>query len=246
MESCDILGMAAAASQPQATGTAGGVPAQSDRGGSSSFGGCGRCGGRPSGRGWRVLEGSPPMARGLDQLGRAGGRSATVVISAMPLPRLGRDRCALLGRARRRPAGAAAVQTRCRPRPRDPPSSCMAPGCESEAPDHRRRVALCAGGHQERELVAADPREYVLGAQYFAPATRGVDQQRVSLGVTSLVVDVLEVVDVDHGQAERLAAPARVREAAVELKLPRSSVGQAGQRVGVSHAVQLVQQPVAL
>jgi hypothetical protein len=64
--------------------------------------------------------------------------------------------------------------------------------------------------------------------------------------VTLPVIDVLEVVDVDHSQAQRLIAPVRVREAALKLELPRPPVAQASQRVGVGQTVQPVQQPLAL
>jgi hypothetical protein len=111
------------------------------------------------------------------------------------------------------------------------------------APDHRYRVTRRAGGHQERDLVAADPREHVLGAQHLA---RGVPSgsaaslpRRDHWSLMSLKLSMSITARL------RGSTPARVREAALELKLPRSTVAQTGRRVGVGHVVQLVQPPVA-
>src|SRR5690242_4461198 len=64
--------------------------------------------------------------------------------------------------------------------------------------------------------------------------------------MTLSVVDVFEVVDVDHREAEGVIGTGGVPDCALELEFPRSSVGQTGQRVGVGEVVQLGQQPVAL
>src|SRR4029078_6586712 len=55
---------------------------------------------------------------------------------------------------------------------------------------------------QQHELVAADARDHVRFANVSRNPRRPLDQQRVADGMTVIVVDVLEIVDVDERQRE--------------------------------------------
>ena len=60
---------------------------------------------------------------------------------------------------------------------------------------------------QDRELVAAHPRERVAGAQRTAQPLATRDQELVALAVAEAVVDRLEVVEVDEQDRQPVAAP---------------------------------------
>ncbi len=95
--------------------------------------------------------------------------------------------------------------------------------------DRRRQI-----GHifdQDRELVAAEPRDGVRGAQGRLQALRERDQQQVAGGVAEAVVDGLEVVQIDeqHRQLAPIAIGPRlsVNDAVVK----QSPVGQTRQPI---------------
>ena len=108
-------------------------------------------------------------------------------------------------------------------------------GAEPLLEPHRGRAQLARAGlgQQHRELVAAEAAEHVGRAQAGGERPRHLAQQVVAGGVAAGVVDGLEVVEVDHDQAERAAVVAEVvgqlgREALGEA----AAVERAGQRVG--------------
>ena len=102
----------------------------------------------------------------------------------------------------------------------------------------RDRLLLAAAGHDHGELLAADPADDVGGADGRAEVVGELRQHLVADGVAEDVVDLLEVVDVDHhdrhvrvlGGGERQLAP----EALVEVAV----VVEAGQRVGLRLALE--------
>ncbi|MEY9373818.1 hypothetical protein ABIE83_008436 [Bradyrhizobium diazoefficiens] len=94
-------------------------------------------------------------------------------------------------------------------------------------------------GEQQQEFVARDARQHVGIAQVAPEPLRQLDQQRIADGVAVIVVDVLEIVDVEKGEREALAA-AIAREQVVGAVLDHAPRRQAGQLVEIGRAEQLV------
>jgi hypothetical protein len=90
-----------------------------------------------------------------------------------------------------------------------------------------QRLVAGEPGQQDAELVAAEPGRDVGGAQVVAQALGDSGQERVADGVPEAVVDGLEVVEVDHGQAQRLTRGQQL----VGRLLEQGPVGQPGERV---------------
>ena len=91
---------------------------------------------------------------------------------------------------------------------------------------------------QDRELVAAQPRDGVAAGQGAAQPLRDRLEQQVAVGVAKRVVDLLEAVEVDHDDAEAgvgAAAAHRLLGAHRE----EGPVGQAGE--GVVQGLMVVQ-----
>ena len=82
---------------------------------------------------------------------------------------------------------------------------------------------------QHQELVAADPRQRVGGAQFVADPLGELDQQGVADGVAVIVVDVLEIVDVEKRQRETGLG----LQQAVGAGLDHGAVRQPGQFVEI-------------
>ena len=93
---------------------------------------------------------------------------------------------------------------------------------------HAERVGGVAVGHQDRELVAPEPRDRVGvaggGAERLGHAAQGGVPRRMP----EQVVDVLEPVHVDDQERERGGTSARGRERPLELLVERPPVGQRG------------------
>ena len=87
------------------------------------------------------------------------------------------------------------------------------------------------------ELVAAVAERQVGLAQRDAHAVGERLEHVVARGVAVRVVDLLELVHVDHHERQRLAVPLGQRDLALQELLHRPAVVQAGQRVG--HALLL-------
>ena len=83
-------------------------------------------------------------------------------------------------------------------------------------------------GEQSGELVAAEPGDQV-GAGERGEPLRDADQHLVPGGVPVAVVDLLEVVQVEHDRDERLAG--RVGEQGGGQPEEGAAVGQPGERV---------------
>ena len=71
---------------------------------------------------------------------------------------------------------------------------------------HHRRLVHARGGHAEHELVPAEAPEDVVRAQEGLDPLGGDPEDLVAHGVAVGVVDVLEVVEVDHQDAVGLRA----------------------------------------
>ena len=96
-----------------------------------------------------------------------------------------------------------------------------------------RPGALDVGGRgqQDRELVAAEPGDRVALADAFLQALGELHQQQVADVVAERVVDLLEAVEVEQQQRQRLAGARRGAQRLGQAVLEQQAVGQPGQRV---------------
>jgi hypothetical protein len=85
--------------------------------------------------------------------------------------------------------------------------------------------------HDDRELVATDPKGTVGASQVHRDLRGGVAKDPVARGVTADVIDLLEVVEVDDGQRERHGVARGHRPLSLDLLLEPSMVAKPGQRV---------------
>ena len=92
-------------------------------------------------------------------------------------------------------------------------------------------AVAAARDQQHRELVAAEPRDRVAGAHHGGEPLGQLDQQLVPEVVPERVVDLLELVQVQH-QDDRLGARARRRGEGLPGPVhEQGAVGQPGERV---------------
>ena len=100
-------------------------------------------------------------------------------------------------------------------------------------PSHERGglLVVVRREREDDELVAADARHGVAGAHDRLEASRQRAQDRVAGAVTADVVDVLEAVEVDDDERERLVRPARTMERLLDAILEQHSVRQPGERI---------------
>ena len=101
---------------------------------------------------------------------------------------------------------------------------------------------LAVGAHvldENRELVAAEPRDQVLGAQKRPHAPGELDQQGVPRAVAEAVVDQLEPVEVEEQHAEAaIAVPPHGRDRAGELFDEVVAIREVGEVVVVRDVLQ--------
>ena len=90
-------------------------------------------------------------------------------------------------------------------------------------------------GLNDREFVAAEPRHHVGFAQRRLQAIGGLSEQRVAGGMAERIVDVLEAVEVEHEDGERLFPPTQPRAGLLELLHEVGAVGEAGQQIVTRH-----------
>jgi hypothetical protein len=88
-----------------------------------------------------------------------------------------------------------------------------------------------AGGNDDDELIAAVASGDIAGPHLLAAGPGQVDQDPVANGMTVNVVDLLEVVDVDHQRDQGLAEALRVREGTLRHLHEMTPVVQAGHPV---------------
>jgi hypothetical protein len=92
-------------------------------------------------------------------------------------------------------------------------------------------VAVDAG-QEQRELVAADAREQLARPRVAAEPLRDRREHRVAGLVPVRVVDLLELVDVEHDERERRPLAMRPLDVLDEPLLQPAVVSEAGERVG--------------
>ena len=91
---------------------------------------------------------------------------------------------------------------------------------------------------EQAELFTADARQHVRGADARRPAVRHFAQDLVADVVAVGVVNRLEVVDVEHGNGQRLPVLARAGQGLGGKMLEGATVGQERERVGVGFVVE--------
>ena len=106
-----------------------------------------------------------------------------------------------------------------------------------------RRVRL---GQQRHELVAAVAGRDVDLANAAADGVGDAPQDLVAGDVAEAVVDRLQVVEIQHDQAERPAGPVAARDLALEGREEEGPVVQAGERVHGRHPDRRVARPALL
>ena len=85
---------------------------------------------------------------------------------------------------------------------------------------------------QDRELVAAEARDYPAIPEHVADATTDLDQHLVASGVTDAVVDQLESVEIEEQDRERRAfAFARGADRAIQAFEQLRAIRQSGQGI---------------
>ena len=95
---------------------------------------------------------------------------------------------------------------------------------------------------QDRELVAAEPRDRVAVADAVVETPGEMDQEQVAEMVAERVVDLLEAIEVEQQQRQRFAVAGRRAQRLGQAVVEQHAIGQAGQ--GIVH--RLVAQPVLL
>ncbi len=95
-------------------------------------------------------------------------------------------------------------------------------------------LALVAfAGLNDGEFVAAEPGQYVGLAQQRFQSSRHFDQQRVAGGMAERIVDLLEAIEVQQENGERLLQAALPRRGFLDFLDQSGAVGQSGQRIMV-------------
>ena len=114
---------------------------------------------------------------------------------------------------------------------------CAAPGeldlveLPADALDDARSPARTAVGQHAEEFLATQPPDAVDHPQALAQQRRQGTDHQVPGGMAVLVVDVLEMVQVDHHRAGRRAQPMRAFEFGGQVFLDETVLEQAGERV---------------
>ena len=111
--------------------------------------------------------------------------------------------------------------------------------------DQRGRLVLVPRPEAEdRELVAADARDRVALADDVLESAGKADQYLVTCAVAADVVDLLEPVQVERDDGERLPGPARAAKSLLDALVEQHAVRQTGQwvtkgeRLGRPHRAQ--------
>ena len=90
--------------------------------------------------------------------------------------------------------------------------------------------------HDQHELVAALAAQQALAVELAGPHAPELGQRPVAGRVAVAVVDALEVVEVEDGDGDRLAAPVGPRRTRSAARRRPERLSQAGQRIGVQVA----------
>ena len=97
---------------------------------------------------------------------------------------------------------------------------------------HRRRTGAAGGRQENRELVAADPRDEIGPSRTRAQQRRRLYQHPVAPRMTITIVHGLEIIQIDQQQRNRTAAACPQRERGADGPSKKAAVRQAGQVVG--------------
>ena len=92
-----------------------------------------------------------------------------------------------------------------------------------------RRLGAC---QQDREFIAAESRAGVAGANLRLGTARDFLQRLVARQVAEAIVDLLEMIDVDHEAGERLAGTFGARQLFAQPVVEVAPVVPAGEEVG--------------
>ena len=92
----------------------------------------------------------------------------------------------------------------------------------------------------DRELVAAEAGEEVGRAEGLAHGAAELGEDDVADGVPEAVVDLLEIVDIEHEQRERQRVDAGALDLLRQLTAEVALVPDAGEVVGVGEVLDLV------
>ena len=95
------------------------------------------------------------------------------------------------------------------------------------------------GGHHDRELLAADPADDVRAANRRAQDLGEGDEDSVAGSVAVHVVDLLEIVDVEHEDGHRIVRAARARQLGANAIVEEPVVPQPGERVRLGLLLEL-------
>ncbi len=123
-----------------------------------------------------------------------------------------------------------------RPALADDEAAVLAHGAQ-QVLQHPLGVLLVGVRERDRELVAAQTRQDVGGAQPVAQQVRGRDQRLVSDPVTERVVDLLEVVQIEHRDNATAAVAPRIGELARELLIEAAAIEEARQRIMIGEVL---------
>ena len=96
-------------------------------------------------------------------------------------------------------------------------------------------IPISTSGRIGQEFLAADARHQVEIAHMARQAVGEFLQHHVTGGMAIGVVDLLEVIDIEHQHGEDLFLLARARDQPLQMPHDIAAVEQAGQRVGQRH-----------
>ena len=109
----------------------------------------------------------------------------------------------------------------------------------ADAIDNRGGFRFTGRPKQQAELVATQPGDEIALPQIVVHRPADVLQQPVARHVAPRIVDFLELIEVQHGQAKRTPGIGFLKSAG-EFEVPRPAIGKARQRVGHGRLGQFV------
>ena len=92
-------------------------------------------------------------------------------------------------------------------------------------------LGLLQALQRHHELVAAQPRQRVSFADTALHAVGHLLEQQVADLVAERIVDVLEAIEIDEQQRQRLPGAARCHDALLQAVVEQHAIGQFGQRI---------------
>src|SRR5450756_2428452 len=105
---------------------------------------------------------------------------------------------------------------------------------------HVSQLPLAGSGHEHEELLAPEAPEAIVGPHDAENASHHLAERRITGGVAVGVVDELEVVDVEHPEAERDSLPRRPLGLPLEFLDDGAAVQHPGEGVGAGEDLERV------